>query len=322
MNIVHVNMNGDPAGVSWLLHETMSRLGHDSRHLISLNRCVHKLQQGNDIIAERNPKIAIKILKEADILHVNQALADQNHIGLTMKDYLPTKKFIFHNHGGAGLLDPGLQIKELKEFWKDFPYIVCSPLTKYIIPNCIWLPNVVPINNPLYKPIERDFDGDLKICHKIFSRQTRIYKGSDVLDEMINVWMNGQYHYPMVLKIFDELPINECLKLSSEYHICVDNLTQGFIGMSGWESLSKGQVVISRLDPIVEKHYRWLGGGTCPIINVSGMDEMCKVLRELCNDRDLLKKKCKESREWMEKYYNEERIIKMYMDVYEKVLAT
>jgi len=318
-NIIHINLDGDPAGVSWLLHKAMKKAGYSSHHIIPSEKQIHKLSQGTDIIIENNPIEAENILEKADLFHINGRILD-TPFGLKLKKLLINTPFVFHNHGGKVLLNPYPQIEELRQFNKNFIYIACSPLTKKVIPFCRWLPNIVPIDEPLYMPIKRDFNGTLKICNKIFSKLTRIYKGTDILNEMINVHLRDEEKFPLSLDIFEELSIQDCLKKSSDYHICVDNLIQGFIGMSGWESLSKGQVVIARLDPIVEKCYKKLGEGTCPIINVTGMDEMCKVLRRFCENKELLKKKCIESRKWMEKYYTEKRIVELYIKTYEEVI--
>lgn len=136
---------------------------------------------------------------------------------------------------------------------------------------------------------------------------------------MINTWLSKTH--PVQMDIMVDMHVRECLTKSSPHLICVDNLTQGFVGMACWESLSKGQAVIARLDPDVEEGYKRIGGGTCPIINVSGMDEMCRVIRELSLDRERLKAICMEGRQWMETYYTTQHVINMYLELYEKAMA-
>lgn len=322
MNILHLNMFGDPAGASFLLHETLNKHGHKSRHLIPAERHLHLIQQGRDIILNNKLRDLDKIFLAADIIHVNQELIDKNYPPNTdIINHLKNKPFVFHNHGGFNLLNPDVHINKMKKLVKkDFLMLVCSPLTKLIMPDSIWMPNIIPIHDQLYLPIKRHYENDVKICHKIFSAQTRLYKGTDIIEEMITVFLMEKWGFPIEFRIFQDTPIQKVLKQSAEFHICIDNLTQGFIGLSGWESLSKGQVVIARLHPVVEEYYNRLGEGTQPIINVSGMDEMCKVIRKLCEDRALLKKKCEDSRRWMEKYYQPKQIMKLYINIYKKVI--
>ena len=321
MKVIHLNMGGDPAGVSWLLHNQLKGMGIDSRHFLALKRYIHHLQQGTDLIIEQELDLAHKLIQEADILHINQEIFSKWVPILLRQDIFDNKKIIFHNHGGFNLLYPELQIKQIEcKVKHPFPYIGCSPLTKHVVPKALWLPSIVPINQPVYKPVKRDFDGDMLICHKVFAKQAGMYKGSEIVEEMTYRFLQERWRFPLKFKWFYDYPIADVLNQTAKYHVCIDNLTQGFIGMSGWESLSKGQVVIARLDPCVEKEYKIFGDGTCPIINVSGMDEMCKVLRELCMDRKYLKQKCKESRDWMVKYYTPKRIADLYLNLYEDTI--
>lgn len=324
MKIVHINPSGDPAGVSWLLHEAMLKEGYHSRHIIYSPNHVHIVQQGQDIIYLKNPEKADKIIEEADILHINGYIRGEiwkfnGKMQMNLDKHLKKKKFVFHNHGGSVLLNVDAQLKEVKSFNKDFKFVACSPLTKLIYKNTKWLPNICPIDSKIYKPVPRNFKGKIMVCHKTFSPDVKPWKGTDVIEDTVNRLKN-EFKFPIHFKWFHSMKISECLKESAHYHICIDNITQGFIGMSGWESLAKGQVVLSRLHPVVEKAYKKFGKGTCPIINVSGMDEMAKVLRYYCDNRDALFQKCKESYEWMQKYYTPKRVVELYIELYDKIL--
>lgn len=324
LKIAHVNVQCDPAGVSWLLHKALEKKGYQSRHMLGKFGYRSGVVQGSDMSLVEQRDETDKVLKEADILHISNSLRgwkypDRYDIPqININNYLKLgKPFIMHNHGGVTLLDPyNAQINELKCHKQNWAYVVCSPLTQYLIPESVWMPNIMPIEQNMYLPTPRDFTGPLKVCHKIHSSTVRCFKGTDVLIDCFDR-LEG---YATKFKVFEELSIQECMRQSAEYHVCVDNLTQGFIGMSGWESLSKGQVVIARLDPWVEESYKRLGGGRCPIINVTGMDEMCKVIRELHNDRQYLENWGKYSRKWMEENYNEEKIVQYYIKLYNKVL--
>lgn len=177
--IVHLNSDGDPAGVNWLLHRALISHGYKSRHILPANALIHPLQQGHDIIAENDPDYAKSIVEGADVLHVNQNVRDYPDIGYMPTEWLKDKPFIFHNHGGAVLLNPAPQLKMLRAFKPDVIYAACSPLTKHVIPECVWVINTVPLEDPLYTPVDRDFyEQPLMLCHKIFSEQSKVYKAA------------------------------------------------------------------------------------------------------------------------------------------------
>lgn len=319
-SVVHLNLDCDPAGVSWLLHKELLKSGIESHHLLGSSYAHLGVAGGYGLSILDKKAEAEEILSKADIVHINIGLLDSFATGLDYPSLLKGKCLILHNHGGDPCLDPEKQLSELNGISDNVKHIVCSPLTKYVAKDSIWLPNIIPINEPIYKPIVRNYAIPLMVCHKVFS-SVNTRKGSDLLDYVINGYLsrNG---YLISLQIFNDLPIKDCLEQSAHCHICVDNLTQGFIGMCGWESLSMGQVVIARLDPIVEAAYNSMSGNKDqnPILNVSGMDEMSMVLRELCADKGRLMQLAKYSRWWMQKYYSPAGIVAKYIDMYEDAL--
>lgn len=328
MKIAMISLAYDPAGVGQML---CNAINNNTKHTIN-----HILPTGSTLV-ERDKAInrfnifmtpkqeLAAMINEADLLHIHQIHPFQfkeagpaiERCGVNWPEVLSKKPWVFHNHGGAFLINPPKFMKDIGKFKPQL--LSCSPLTKYILPEAAWLPNLCPINDEMYLPTERDFDSTIKVCHKIWTEATKMYKGTLVLEEVADLLVKDGFD--IYFKVFHNMQIDECLKESADYHVCIDNLTQGFIGMSGWESLSKGQVVIARLDPVVLEAYKTIGNGTPPpIINVSGMDELASVLRDLHDNRDVLKKLCKASRDWMEMFYTEDKIIDTYIKFYQSVI--
>ncbi len=327
MNILMISLAYDPAGVGQMLCNSInSKTKHTCKHLLptgyliterdkAINR-VNIFQASKDEIVDE--------INKADILHIHQVTPFQKkEIGPAAdrfgkwNEILSKKPWILHNHGGAFLINPPKFMKDIENY---NPHLfLCSPLNKILFNNATWLQNIIPLNESLYMPVQRNFDKTLKIAHKIWFESTKMYKGTDVLIEVCDLLKKDGFDIDF--KVYSNMNIDICLRKSAEDHICIDNLTQGFIGMSGWESLAKGQVVIARLDPIVVKAYKELCGNVkLPIINVTGMDELAKVIRELHDDRDKLKELCDYSRKWMEQYYNEDLIVKKYIEKYEEII--
>ena len=316
MKVVILNQEGDPAGVGYLLYQALNKIGVECRHLIPQDNMMHKVTHGVDLIVKNSPQESLKAITEADILHINGGWTDYL---LPLTSIMKEKPFVLHNHGGWRLLNVLTIEQELESCFPANKIVVCSPLSLKLMPKAIWLPSPIPLEQPEFQLVERDFNGEILICHKTFSEEAELWKGSKVYGEIINDYLRDKWAFPVKLDFFHDLHINEVLKATAPYHICIDNLTQGFIGIAGWESLAKGQAVIARLDPTVERIYNQFGKN-CPIINVSGMDEMANTIRELMQDREKLKRICTESAQWMRKYYTEERIAKMWKRMYEEVL--
>ncbi|MCP3684366.1 MAG: class I SAM-dependent methyltransferase [bacterium] len=328
MNILHLALGYDPAGVGQLLCNTINE---DTKHTCKFILPTGSIMTEMDKQLNRFNLFQIstgeiqRMIKEADVIHMHQLHPWQkdeigtaaNRCSMQWNKILADKPWILHNHGGEFLINPPKFMKFIEHY--NPRLLICSPLSEIVIPKSTWLPNLVPLDEPLYKPIVRQWNRKMEICHKIWFPSTGMYKGTKVLEEVCKLLKDNGYN--LNFKVYHGLNIEECLKQTAKCHVCIDNLTQGFIGMSGWESMAKGQVVIARLDPLVKKAYTLLGEGEPPpIIHVTGMDELGKVLRELNNDREKLKEWCDKSREWMEKYYNPKKVTQMYMDFYEETI--
>ena len=59
----------------------------------------------------------------------------------------------------------------------------------------------------------------------------------------------------------------------------------------------------------------WGGGIPPPFINIQNKDELLIEIERLINDRDLLEKKATETREWLEKYHYEEKILNRWLEI-------
>jgi len=328
MKIAMISLAYDPAGVGQMLTEAINtHTKHTCNHIIPTGASIterDKMTNRHNIFMTPVNELQ-SMINDADVIHIHQIHPFQDkevgpaskQCGVKWTEVLSKKPWVFHNHGGAFLINPNKFMEHIGKF--NPTLLMCSPLSKYIFPDSAYLPNLCPINSDNYKPTDRDFTKTMKVCHKIWYPSTKMYKGTEVLEEVFDLLKKDGFRIDF--KVFHSMNIDKCLKDSADYHVCVDNITQGFIGMSGWESLAKGQVVIARLDPLVYLAYKKIGNGEAPpIINVSGMDELAAVMRDLDSDRTKLKRLCEESRSWMEKHYNEKKITQIYVDFYQSLI--
>jgi len=323
VKVLIMNFTYDPAGAGYMLYNSLK----DSKKI--------EPEYINFLNTNQAPRVVpgnIKaIVDNADIIHYNQYLPfsvrnfpdehEHNNLmektrycGVDWEDMLQKKPYLLHNHGGAVLLDANRYTYGLK----TQPMVVCSPISLTLFDNCIWIPNVMPIYDDVYTPDKaRNWEGDINVIQKIFHQNAGKYKGTDILEEMINIFVKKKFGYHINFKVISGLERTECLKLARPNLACVDNITQGFVGLAGWEAMSQGQVVLARLDPIVSQSYTDLGEGVHPpIINVSGMDELCNKLIELNNNRKNMKDIAMSGRRWIEEYYTPNKIRMLWEKLY------
>jgi len=230
---------------------------------------------------------------------------------IDLEPFIKKKITVFHGHGGIWLLDPTYVIEKCKSL--GIIMATCSPIDEVIVPGIKWVPNILPLGQKIYNPIERDFSSEL-VCS--LASNEPLYKGGAIA-EYVFEWM-GLVHdnFDIRFEFVSNKPLNNCLIIRKAHHFTIDNWLQGFHGMAALEGLAFGHVVFSRFDPMAKEKWGNEFDEPVPIVDIKGMDELAKQLRIYNDDRDLLKEKILVSRKWMEDHYTEEQIVTKWIKLY------
>jgi len=279
--------------------------------------------QNTDRIFERVEEI-FDLCEWADVLHFNQwiwsykpgqpfAFQPVNGYGSGHpfeKFFKQGKKIAFHFHGGPLQLNPGYWVEECKRVGAKI--LKCDPYS--MIEKAEWIPNILDLDTIPHRPFsERMVAGAKDISHiAIMGGLDDTRRINKLIRESLQYL---KQFYPFEYGFFGNIPRDQALVSRSNCHISIDNTTQGFIGMWGWESLALGQALIARFHPEVLSAYEELGPDI-PVYDANNIDDVALVLRMLIEDQDDLKDVCRLSREWMLKYYHAERLVKRYVDAY------
>lgn len=314
IKVVCIHPVWDSAGVGIMFKDYMdAKTSIGVRHVMGWKTF---LEHDDDLIIWRDREVIKRVLDEADILHFNTFMWERDkEIDMPEFDYAPYlggKKLIFHLHGGPW----SIRTERLRSMIKDGVTIVsCSPPITGIVKGAHWLPNIVPIRDTLYMPVKRKND----LLSFLYLINHTFNKGKDAVDAVFG-WLEAdgyKFEYESWLRKYK---LKECLQKRRRFDVCVDNLTQGFIGMVGWEGMSMEQAVIAWVDEITMKSYTSLGEGKPPpIINVQGIEGLADEIIKLTKNKKYLRKCQVEGRRWMERYYNPDKVCAMWEKFYEEV---
>lgn len=313
LRVAHIHPWWDSAGVG-IIHTQMMNQHTDIevRHIVAGNTC---LNHETDLILDKHDSEIRRILTQSDILHFNTFWYDdpQLPIKFPWEDYMRGKKVVFHMHGGSICFD----YKKLEDISKNATVVTCSPLIPKFMPFATWVPNILPIDEPQCLPKTRVTDLPARFLFMVNHDHN---KGRAEVEWLFHK-LNSVYGYNIPFESWlHKYPYMEGLEKRKSFDIVIDNITQGFIGMVGWETLSQAQVCIARLSPIVAENYAKLGNGEAPpIVNVSGIDEMAKTIIDLSTNVTKVREIQKKGREWMEKYYSPRRLCELWEERYLRI---
>ncbi|MBU1169628.1 MAG: glycosyltransferase family 1 protein [Proteobacteria bacterium] len=251
------------------------------------------------------------ILKDADIFHFHILSDETMSFGsLRVKDYIKGKKIIHHHHGHPEFrANPDSFCAKYRDLGRKM--LVSTPDLHRMAPESTWIPNIVPLDHPLFMPAQTRRNGKVKIC------QAPTRKDLKNTDDFIHVTDRLKLRLPQIERvIIEQTQYQDCLNEKKTCHIHFDHM-QGYYGVSSLESLSQGKPVIAGLDDWNTKYIkRFTGRDSLPWCIAKNREELEKTIENLVMDPYLCDDLGKQSRDFMVNVWNEKRVLDILFQVY------
>ena len=251
-----------------------------------------------------------ELLKQSDVFHFHMTADEDIELGpFKVKDFIKGKMIVHHHHGHPDFRGNSWKYREKYKKKKRIKLLVSTPDLLNLLPDAMWQPNLVPINDPLYQPIKKQ-EETTKICH---SPTRRELKNTDFFIHLVNDLKKEISNFEGI--IIENTLHKECLKIKQRCHILFDHL-QGYFGVSSLEGLSQGLCVIAGLSEFCIRHIEGFSNGIKHPWFISKKDTLKQDIKNLVLDRDLRKQYGEYSRVFMEKVWNEERVVNRLIEFY------
>lgn len=251
-------------------------------------------------------------LENADILHFHM-LSDENVTlgNLKVSDFVKGKKIVHHHHGHPEFRSNPLKFHE-KYKKLNRKKFVSTPDLLELLPDSVWVPNIVPINDPLFMPMERINDDKVRICQ---APTRKDLKNTDIFIDVMDSLMlrNSNLEY----QVIENTLYSECLSQKQEFDIHFDHM-QGYFGVSSIESLSQGKSVVAGLNDWNQQCIKEFAGvEKLPWIIARNKEEFFFNVDLLIKDKVFRQSVGEYSRIFMEKYWTESHSLSILIRQYE-----
>ncbi len=252
------------------------------------------------------------LLKESDIFHFHMTADEEIELGsFKVKDYIKGKTIVHHHHGHPDFRANPEKYREKYKRKKRDKLLVSTPDLLKLLPEAMWQPNLVPINDNLYTPLKDKKYDTVIISHS----PTRKYlKNTEEFIEAVNMLKRERLNVEMDL--IENTLHKECLKRKRQSHILFDHL-QGYYGVSSLEGLSQGLSVVAGIDDWCKKYIEEFAEAELPWV-VTTRKRLFEDLKRLVLDKDLIADIGENSRRFMEISWNEEKVVNRLIGFYEK----
>ncbi len=309
----------DPAGMAIAFANAVNRytehtarvITTETRYTVNFERDIHIPAIPDDDFSEVE-----SLLKTADIFHFH-VMADENALlgPLLIRDYVKGKKILNHHHGHPNF------IVNAGEFYNKYKKLgrrtaVSTPDLLKVLPESVWLPNLVPLNDVQFLP----WDGGepstetIKVCQ---APTRKFHKDSKTFISVMKEVSAENPRAEMVL--VENVSYFECLARKRRCHIIFDHM-QGHFGISSLESFSQAKPVIAGLDEWnIEQIRKFTGADGVPWVVARDAGELKKEIAELVGDEALRLETGLAARRYMERYWSEQHALKPLLDLYEEL---
>ncbi len=296
--------------------------------LINFNPNAYSTRTFEEDLSWQNDKDeALRIIEDADVLHLHNWIDLKNNKFEIDFSALQKrgKALIRQFHTNPKKLAENIGIGEEEILHDDLPQLVLAQFHERFYPKARIVPNIVPIFDPRYMPAQKSSLND--DCFKIFFAPT----------SMRNAWSSrwdtkGAYE---TIKILNSLkksdnvsvelslktPHDETLRKKRFCNLVIDETVTGSYHLSTLEGLSMGKPTIAFLDQRTLQTLQFLTGDVMqiPIINCQ-IEHLKPIVKRLINNKSMCEDIAAASREWVEKHWNDAKLVEHYVRAYEDLI--
>lgn len=279
----------------------------------------------NDISFLEQKDYVLTLLENADIIHLHQYLdLKNNEFGIDFNTYIKKGvKVLRQYHSSPYALQQYTGFSPNEIIFSEIPSIVIGQFHERYYPKSAIVPQIIPIKESLYIPIKKEFD-QLVISYFPSAKNTAWFnldynyhwdtKGYPETVELINNIKEQFKNVDTIIKT--DLKHEHCLRLKQKSHISIDEIVTGSYHRSSLESLSQGIATFCYLDNRVEFVLKELSGtDTIPLLNFDITTAENKI-KELIQNPEMIKEISNNSRQWIENYFSDEKMINYYTKIY------
>ncbi|GAB7024611.1 glycosyltransferase [Salidesulfovibrio brasiliensis] len=306
MNILMLAIN-DPAGTAIQFCRAVSRHFDHSCRLVTLEtRYTHSWEKDLHVpdLDDEGVQELGELLETSDILHFHMTADEHTAFGPYLPaDHLAGKAVVHHHHGHHDFRsNPESFRRKYAELGRE-NLLVSTPDLLKLLPEARWQPNLVPQDEPLFRPDpERRTDGTLRVAHSPTRKDLKNTDEFLAVAERLRLCGLG-----LEVDLIDDVPNAECLRRKRRCHVLFDHM-QGYYGVSSLEGLSQGLAVVAGLDDWNRRTIAGFAGtDELPWLVARTGEELEARLAELASDRAFCEAAGRAGRRFMESVWSDRR---------------
>lgn len=246
-----------------------------------------------------------RLLTTSDVFYFHMTADEHMALGpFRPVNYMKGKLIVHHHHGHPDFRGNPEKYQQKYRALGRRNLLVSTPDLLKLLPGAVWQPNLVPIDDPIYTPMEDKPEVPVVISH---SPTKKDLKNTDEFLQTVDR-VRRESDVPVELRLIEKTPHRECLRLKRESHVLFDHM-HGYFGVSSLEGLSQGVCVIAGLDDWNRRHLEdFAGTSDLPWVHAVPPD-LKNVLATLINEPIRRRDLGASSRNFMQAHWRPEKVV-------------
>ena len=279
-------------------------------------------------ISWENPNQRIEVVelaRRADVIHMHHYMnTDITNPFMLDFDHLkkPTCKILRHFHSDRDFLSK-TEIRFEESLKKDKnPKVVIPHYPERTFPDLDIVPNIIPINNELYKPVITNNEKPKVVysaSNRTSSKGTRwATKGYPEVSPLLKN-LSEKYNFEYIE--IHNMTFKDAMLIKQQADIVIGDVVTGSYHLTELEALAQGKPTITYLDGrSVMTFMNTFKTNDIPFVNAD-INNLEYAIKDLVENPDLRQQIGSFSREWIEKYYDDSELIKKFVQIYDDILS-
>jgi hypothetical protein len=309
MRVLHIT-EGPLSGAPYRLAQ-VQRLGGLEARLLSYPTPPSKGIFPCDVLMTGDPEEVAHLLETAEVVHYHNFWRENRLFALHpwAWDLVRRKPSVIQFHSPRTSADFSAALSE-----PSLLKLVVAQHHVRLFPECLPVPNALPIDDPLHRP--RHVENDPPVI--AFTPQRCNGRGwhDKGCEVTLEVLRRGFAH-----RFATGMPWEEAMEMRAACDIAIDEVVTGSYHLCSLEALSQGLATIAGLDDLtIDALERVTGTREHPWI-VARPDSLESELRRLVADDGYRRAKRAEARRFMETYWSPQRIAGRFAAIYADLLS-
>ena len=303
----------------------------EARHVVLMPKAYGARTFDTDLVWDRDRDLVLDLLERSDVVHLHHYFdLAENPFGIDFGMWRRGSRQIIrqiHSHPIHIANSTGLPVEKI--IFPEVPQLVIAQFHERYYPYAHVVPNIVPIDDELYRPAPEVQGHEQVTAFFAPSVDTPAWSQPDParrwdtkgFPETAALLTKLAHRIPELrVQIVRNVPHAECMALRRVCQVSIDEMITGSYHLASLESLAQGLPTFAYLDArMLSIMMELTSCSSLPWLNYR-LEDAAPAIERLVREPELRRAIGRNARLWMERHWQPQALVRHYVDAYALLL--